>query len=89
MIQRSRIAPPSDVRSLRQQRRGSLPHPGRTALMHAALAALLVGALFASPGVFGPGFVQEQLRGAMAFAAAAGEWARAAMVAAFQSIPVR
>lgn len=89
MVQRSRIAPPSDVRSLQQQRREGLPHPGRAALKHLAIAVLLAGAAYASPRLFGPGFFHDQLHGAVAFAASAGEWVRTALVAAFQSIPVR
>lgn len=89
MVHRSRIAPPSDLRSLRQEGRASRSRPVQAALKHVVAAVLLAGAFYALPKVFGPAFFHDQLGGAVSAAAAAGEWVRAALVAAFESIPVR
>ena len=89
MVQRSRIAPESDVRSL-GKRRGKAPlRPVQATLRNLVVLVLLVALVYALPKLFGPGFFHDQARGVVAFAAAAGDWARAALSAAFQSIPVR
>lgn len=89
MAHRSRIAPPSDLRSLRQQGRAGRSRPVQAALKHVVAAAVLAGTFYALPKVFGPAFFHDQFGGAVSSAAAAGRWARAALVAAFESIPVR
>lgn len=89
MVHKSRIAPPSDLRSLLQQGRAGRSHPVQAALKHLVAAVLLAGAFYALPKVFGPAFFHEQLGGAVSAAAAAGGWVRAALVVAFESIPVR
>ena len=87
MVQRSRIAPVSDLRSL-GKRGGKAPsRPARAALRNVAVLVLLVGLVFALPQFFGPGFFHDRARGVVAFATAAGSWVRAALAAAFQSIP--
>jgi hypothetical protein len=52
------------------------------------LAVFFAGAACALPGLVGPGAVRD-LAGAVSLRSAAGGWARAALVAAFESIPVR
>ncbi len=89
MVQRSRIAPPSDLRSVRQQRRAGPPRPARAAFKHMAAGAVLAGAVYALPALVGPWPPHDARDGARAIAVAAGGWTRAAFVAAFQSIPVR
>ncbi len=88
MVQRSRIAPESDLRTL-GKRRGKAPsRPAQATLRNLAALVLLVALVCALPRLFGPGFFHDQARGVAAFAIAAGDWARAALSAAFQSIPV-
>ena len=89
MTQRSRIGPPSDLRSLRQQGRAGWSCPSRAALKNVAAAVLLAGAFFALPKVVGPNFLHDLLSGGLAAAIAAGDWMRAALAYAFDSIPVR
>ena len=89
MTQRSRIAPPSDLRSLRQQGRAGWSCPSRAALKNIALAILLAGAFFALPRFVGPNFFPHLLSGALTTVIAAGDWMRAALAYAFDSIPVR
>ena len=89
MVQRSRLAPPSDALSLRRERRGGPPRPARAASRHALLAVFFAGAACALPGLVGPGEVRDLAGAVSASASAAGGWARAALVAAFESIPVR
>lgn len=88
MIQKSRIAPPSEVQAVRRQRGKRPVHPARAALRHVAVA-VLAGAVYALPKLLGPDFFHDWIGGAMAFAAAAGDWVRTALVVAFESIPVR
>lgn len=93
MNRRSRIAPESEVRSLRQgRRRGKGPsRPDRIAAFRnvSALVLLAVLACALLPALSGPHFFFDRARDAVALAVAAGEWLRAALAAAFQSIPVR
>ena len=90
MVRSSRIAPESDVRSLRERRGKAPPRPARAAALRTVAAfALLTALVYATPMLFGPGFFHDRARGVVAFAAAAGDLARAALAAAFQSIPVR
>ena len=89
MVQRSRIAPESDVRSLKK-RRGQAPVDlHRIALRNLAALVLLAALICGLPAFFRPDFFSDQARGLMGFAAAAGEWVRAALAAAFNSIPGR
>ena len=90
MNQRSRIAPESEVGFLRARRGKAPSRPDRIALGNAAALALLVAlACAALPAVSGPHFFFDRARDTAAFAVAAGGWARAALAAAFESIPVR
>lgn len=90
MSQRPRIAPASEVRSLRKGRGSAGPAPSRAALGSAAALVLLLAALAcALPALVRPGFFFDQARGAVGFTIGAGEWIRAALTAAFQNIPVR
>ncbi len=88
MVQRSRVAPVSEVRSLRA---GGKPRARRVEafLRNGTLLVLIAALVFVLPKFVGPGFLHDQARGAMGFAAVAGQWARDALVAAFQSVPVR
>lgn len=89
MVQRSRIAPPSDLRSLKKSRgRGSA---GRAVavLKNAAMLVLLVALFFTLPKILGPGFWHDQARGVVAFLHVAGDWLRAALSVAFLGVPVR
>ena len=89
MAQRSPVASPSDLRSLRRGRGKAPVRPAQIALRRRAMLVLLALLLCMLPKVLGPGFLRDQVRGIVAFAIAVGEWMRAAMVAGFQSIPVR
>lgn len=89
MLQKSRIAPPSDLWSLRRQGRAGGPHPIQATLKHVLAAVVLAGAFYALPKIFGPALFHDKFNGAMAGAAIAGEWVRTALVVAFESIPVR
>ena len=69
--------------------RGKAPlRPTRAALRHLASLALFAALVYALPKLLGPGFFHDQARGVAAFATATGEWVRAALAAAFRSIPV-
>ena len=89
MLQRSRFAPAHDSWSAGKPGGRTWSRPARAALKHAAALALLAGLVWAMPKLLGPGFFHDQARAAIGLAAAVGEWARAALAAAFQSIPVR
>lgn len=89
MVQRSRIAPPSDLRSLKKSRGGGSAGRAVAVLKNAAMLVLLVALFFALPKVLGPGFWHDQARGVVAFVYAVGEWLRAALSAAFLGIPMR
>ncbi len=89
MVQRSCIAPASDVRLFRK-RGGKAPlRPSRIAFMNVVALVLLAAVACALPALFRLGFFLDQGRDVAAFAMATGEWARDALAAAFQSIPVR
>lgn len=87
MIQRSRIAPPSDAQMLRRHCGKGPPRLARAALRQVTVAVVLACMVYALPGLVGPGFFHDRVGNALAFAAV-GEWARATLVAAFESIPV-
>ena len=89
MVHRSRIASPSDAASLHRQRGKGPARPAQAALKHLAVVLLLAGAVYALPKLLGPSFFHGRLSDAMGFAAAAGEWARAALAVTFESIPMR
>lgn len=89
VIQKSRIAPPSEAQAVRRQRGRRPLRPAQAALRHVAVAVLLAGAVYALPKLFGPDFFHDRIVGAMAFGAAAGDWVRTALAIAFESIPVR
>ncbi len=90
MIQRSRIAPVSEVRSLRQHRGKAPLRPAEAAFRNVMALVIVAAALaYAWPTLFGPAFLHDQARSAAALVITAGDWARAALAAAFQSIPVR
>ncbi len=88
MAQRSRIAQESEVRSLRERRLQAPVRPHRVALRNLSALVLFAALVYALPALFRPDFFFDQARGVAAFAIAAGDWARAALSAAFQSIPV-
>ncbi len=88
MVQRSRVAAESDVRSLRKHGGKAPWRPAQAAARHLAALALLAALVYALPSILGPGFLHDQARGVAAFATTTGEWVRAALAAAFRSIPV-
>ncbi len=89
MVQKPRVAPESDVRSLGERRRKAPSGSALAALRTVVSLALVAALAYAALRLSGPGAFHEHTRGLVAFASAAGEWARAALAAAFRSIPVR
>ena len=90
MVQKSRIAPEPEARWLRKRGGPAAPvRPHRIAIRNLAALAVLAALACALPAFFRPGFFEDQARGLAVSAAVAGDWARAALAAAFGSIPTR
>lgn len=89
MVHRSSGGSTSDMRALKKGGGKTRPRRAGALLKNLASLALLVALLFALPKILGPGFWQDQAREVAGFVAGAGAWVRAALLAAFQSIPTR
>ena len=90
MVQRSRIAQASDLRSFGKRGGGkAMSGPTQAALKHGAVLVFLAALVCVMPMLYGPGFFHDQARSAAGLALAIGEWVRDGLVAGFQSIPVR
>lgn len=87
MGQRSGIASGSDMRSVAKGAGKAPPRPAQLAARNAAALVLLGSLVYAVPQILGPGFLQDKARGVLGFAGVVGSWVRAALAAAFQSIP--
>ena len=89
MVQRSRIAPEPEVGWLRKRRGPAPARPHQIAIRNLVALVLLAALVCSLPAFLGPYFFEDQAKGLVAFAVAAGDWARAALAAAFNSIPTR
>lgn len=89
MAQRSRIAPVSEMHALRNGGGTKGLRPAPSALKHGLAALMLAALVYFVPKLLGVDLFQDQGPQLAAHVAAAGEWVRTGLVAAFQSIPGR